>query len=79
MTLEIPDQILHVAGRSENDLRLLLALFLFQEEIFTLGQASKFAGLHIIQFQRELAKRKIPLHYGNEEYRQDMETIAKIA
>jgi hypothetical protein len=40
-----------------------------------LGQASQLAGLHQIQIQRELAKRDIPIHYGEREFWRDMETI----
>lgn len=78
MTLEIPDHMVQQTGSSEQSIRLSIAIALFADEIFTLGQAAKFAGLHQIEMQRELAKRKIPLHYGEEEYRQDMKTIAAI-
>lgn len=79
MIVEIPDPLLLKSGFSEQDLRLRIAIALFADEIFTLGQAAKFCGLHQIQLQRELAKRKIPLHYGVEEYRDDRNTLAKIA
>ena len=79
MTVEIPDLVLLKSGFSEQDLRLRIAIALFAEDIFTLGQAAKFCGLHQIELQRELAKRKIPLHYGMEEYRADRLTLAQIA
>lgn len=41
----------------------------------TLGQASELAGQHQIEFQRELAKRDIPIHYGMEELEQDLRTL----
>ena len=79
MTVEIPDLVLLKSGFSEQDLRLRIAIALFAEDIFTLGQAAKFCGLHQIELQRELAKRKIPLHYGMEEYQADRLTLAQIA
>ncbi len=79
MTVEIPDLVLLKSGFSEQDLRLRIAIALFADDIFTLGQAAKFCGLHQIELQRELAKRKIPLHYGLEEYRDDRRTLAQIA
>lgn len=79
MTVEIPDLVLLKSGFSEQDLRLRIAIALFSDDIFTLGQAAKFCGLHQIELQRELAKRKIPLHYGVEEYRNDRSTLAQIA
>ena len=75
MTIEIPDKFIARSGRTEDELKLKLAIFLFQEEVFTLGQASQFAELHQIAFQRELARREIPLHYGLEELRDDVDTI----
>lgn len=75
MTLEIPDQMVQQTGSSEQEIRLSIAIALFSDGIFTLGQAAKFAGLHQIQMQRELAQRNIPLHYGQEEYELDKRTI----
>lgn len=55
-----------------------IAVMLFQEEKLTLAQASQFAGIHQMEFQKELARRKIPFHYGEEDLLNDLETIAKI-
>ena len=48
---------------------------LFQMDVLTLAQAAGVAGLHRMQFQEELAKRKIPLHYGVEELEEDLKTL----
>lgn len=50
----------------------MLAITLFREELLTLGQAAALADLPQLIFQKELAKRKIPLHYGIEELKQDL-------
>lgn len=63
------------AGFSEAEMRLEIALMLFQQERFTLGQASRFALLHPMQFQQELAQRRIPIHYGEEEFNQDLAAV----
>ncbi|MEZ4848425.1 MAG: UPF0175 family protein [Bacteroidia bacterium] len=73
MIIEIPDRL--IAGFSETEIRLKIALSLFQAEIFTLGQASKFTGMNRRDFQRELGKRKIPIHYGQEELNEDLKNI----
>lgn len=75
MTIEISDQIIERAGLSPEHILLELAVLLFQKESVTLGQASNIAGIHQIQFQKELAKRKIPIHYDVEDFEQDLETI----
>ena len=77
MIIEIADQILERAGITPEEILLELAIVLFKEERVTLGQASKIAGLHQIQFQKELAKRKIPIHYDVEDFERDMETIKR--
>lgn len=63
---------------SEDEFRLELAIFLFEKEIFTLGKASEFANKPQFFLQKELAKRKIPLHYGFEEYQEDINTIKEM-
>ena len=72
MTLYIPEHLLQEAGLTEQNIKLELAILLFQKELLTLGLAAQLAGLHNIQFQRELAKRKISIHYGEEELKQDI-------
>ena len=63
------------AGLSSDELRLKVALLLFQEERLTLGQASQLAGLHQVEFQKELANREIPIHYGEEDLARDLRTL----
>lgn len=78
MVVEIPDQIIAQSGLSSKEILLKVALILFQEERLTLGQASKLAGLHQFEFQKELAKRKISVHYGEEDFERDLQTIGLI-
>ena len=78
MIVEIPDQIIEQSGLSAKGILLKVAVVLFQEEKLTLGQASKLTGLHQFEFQKELAGRKIPVHYGEEDFERDLQTIAKI-
>ncbi|MDZ4845286.1 MAG: UPF0175 family protein [Chitinophagales bacterium] len=77
MKLEISDFQLEGAGMDEQKLKLELAVFLFEKNIFTLGKAAEFCALHKLQMQQELAKRAIPLHYTMEMYEQDLEVIKK--
>ena len=78
MTIEISDKLLKQSGLSVEELMLRIAIEFFKEEKMTLGQASQLAGLHQVQFQQELAKRKIPIHYGVEEFEADMRTLEKL-
>ncbi len=76
MTITIPNHVMQASGMTSEELLLELAILLFKEEKVTLAQAAEVAGLHAMQFQRELASRKIPIHYNEEDYERDLETIA---
>lgn len=73
MTIHIPDQA--IADRDESKVRLALALAMYQQDIFTLGQSAKLANLSQPTFQKELGKRHIPVHYGVEEFERDVLTV----
>ncbi|MEZ4685012.1 MAG: UPF0175 family protein [Bacteroidia bacterium] len=75
MTIQIPNNIIQQAGFTELDLRLEIAILLFQKEVFTLAQASRFAGMHRALFQKELGKREIEVHYDGEMLDNDMKTL----
>jgi predicted HTH domain antitoxin len=72
MSLLISDEVLNAIDMSAEELLQEIAIILFQQERFTLAQASRFAQLDQIAFQRLLAKRKISLHYDLEELHQDI-------
>ena len=78
MLLEISDQVLKSAKMSEMDIQLEIAVMLFEKDKLSLGQASKLACLPRWEFQKVLAQRKIPLHYGVEEFEKDLETIKRL-
>jgi predicted HTH domain antitoxin len=52
---------------------------LFREERLTLGQAWRLADMDQFAFQSILADREIPVHYGIEEFREDLLTIDALA
>jgi predicted HTH domain antitoxin len=73
MPITLSDELIRSTNLTEAEIRAELALTLFQREHLTLGQAAILAGLHQLDFQRLLASRKIPIHYGIEEMKQDLE------
>ena len=78
MLLTIPDEFLVAAHITETELKRELAVTLFQQERLTLGCASDLAGMSQLEFQRLLADRRIPIHYGVEEFKQDLETLRQM-
>ena len=77
MTITLPAELEKQISREEA--ALLLAIGLFAEDKVTLGQAASIAGISQPALMQELAKRKIPLHYGMEELEQDIATVKKLA
>ena len=75
MVVYIPDTYLEEARMTEEKVKLELAVCLFQQDLLTMAQAARLAGLHRMQMQRELARRKIPIHYGIEELKADMKKM----
>lgn len=75
MSIIIPDEVIQSTGISEAELLREIAIMLFQQERFTLGQASQFAQMNQFQFQRLLASRQIPLHYDIAELREDANSL----
>jgi len=75
MAVTILDDVLMAAPISGPELKQELALTLFQRERLTLAQASRLAEMNQLAFQALLAEREIPIHYGVEEFREDLRTL----
>ncbi len=74
MPVTISDEVLVAAHISESELKQELAVTLFWQERLTLAQASHLAEMSQLAFQALLAERQIPIHYGIEEFREDLRT-----
>ena len=62
MNLET-DDILRATHLSPTELRMEIAVMLFEKEKLTLGRAAELADMGHLEFQRLLARRGIPIHY----------------
>lgn len=78
MGLLISDDILQAARMHADELKVEIAVLLFQKEKLTLGQASKLAGMSQFQFQHLLMSRQISVHYGIVELEQDVNAIESL-
>jgi len=79
MPLTLPDELLQSTKLTQAELQAELAVALFQRERLTLGQAALLAGLPQLDFQRLLASRQIPLHYGVEAMEQDLKRAKRLS
>lgn len=77
MQVTIPDEVVTAAHLNEFEVKQELALTLFQQERLTLAQACRLAGLSQLAFQALLAERQIPVHYGIEDFREDLRGIRR--
>lgn len=78
MIVELSDEIMQKANISELKLKTEFALFLYEKNILTLEQASKVADKDTLEFQLILGSRKIPIHYGVEDFENDLKTLKKL-
>ncbi|MGI8502653.1 MAG: UPF0175 family protein [Hassallia sp.] len=76
MSIVISDEVLQTIQMSDAELLQEMAIMLFQKERFTLGQASNFALMNQLEFQRLLASRQISLHYDITELREDVKSLS---
>lgn len=74
--MPIPKDILLAARIKEKfapfELKKELAIHLFKEKILTFGKACTLADMSNWDFLELLGKRRIPLHYGVDEYDEDI-------
>lgn len=61
--LVIEDIYLKAAGLNELELKLEIAVMLFEQDRLSLRKAAALAGIHWLDFMKVLDSRKIALHY----------------
>jgi len=61
--LLIEDTYIKASGLTEQELRLEIAIMLFEKEKLSLRKSASLAEMHWLDFMKELDKRNIALHY----------------
>lgn len=75
MSLLISDHVLEEINMTDSELWLELVILLFQQKRISIGRASRLVNMHLLQFQHELAIRKIPVHYDVADFEADLQTL----
>ena len=75
MVIEVPDTDLRGIAMTQAGIKLELAVALFEQDKLSLGKARELAGMTLVEFQRELARRQVPLHYDVGDLQQDVATL----
>ena len=78
VTIEVQDEALRGLELTEPQAWLDLAVGLFTERRVTIGRAAKIARLTQLDFQRELGRRGICVHYDIEDLQADLRTLAAL-
>ena len=74
LNLQISPETLN---QGEQAIRQEIAIQLYSENIFSLGQARHLANLSVWEFQKILGEKKVYRHYDEADLAQDMTTIEK--
>ena len=75
MRIELSDYTLVGLTVTPARLRLEMAVGLYASDTVTLGQGAAIADVSQSQFQRELGRRGVCIHYGVNEFEEDLETL----
>jgi predicted HTH domain antitoxin len=75
MSVVIPDHILQSTKMTEDELKLEIAIMLYQQEKISSGKVRAWIGLTVIEFQHELAKRGLYINYDVEDFQSDVKTL----
>ena len=75
MTFTIPDTVLAETRLSSDELRIELAVYLYEKQRLSIGKARKVAGLNLIEFQKELVQRDIFLHLSVQDLETDLKNL----
>jgi predicted HTH domain antitoxin len=75
MVINIPDQALNSAKISSEELLLDFAIYLYEKEILSIGQARKMVEMDLISFQKALSKRDVFIHFDVSDLEKDLANL----
>ncbi len=78
MTVTIPDDRMGSVRLDERDVVVDIAIGLYKREQVSLGRAAEIAGVGTPEFLQELSRRRIPINYGVDDLRRDLETMERL-
>lgn len=71
----ISKEFLQSVQMTPQELAIEIAVYLYEKERLTLGQAKRLADLDQISFQKELVRRNVYIHIEMEDVLQDIENL----
>jgi len=76
--LVISDELVQSTKMSERDLKIEIAIALYEKGILSFGQARKLAGMAYFEFEKLLFDRNIPSGYTTDDLESDLATLKKL-
>ena len=77
-TLEIPIDILDSARLTVNELKIEIALSLYQQGRLSQGKARELADMALWEFRQLLASRRISPHYDEDDFQEDVAVLNQL-
>ncbi len=71
-TIEIPRHLLQAARVTPDELKVELAIQLYQQRRLSIGHARELADMSLWEFRQLLASRRVSPHYDIEDLENDM-------
>jgi predicted HTH domain antitoxin len=78
VAIELPRHLVHAAGITPEELKLELAIHLYETRRLSIGHAREMADLSLWEFRQLLASRKISPHYAVSDLDEDMQTWSEL-
>jgi predicted HTH domain antitoxin len=73
--LKVPQDILDSARLTAADLKVEMAIHLYEQRRLSIGKARELAGMALWEFRQLLASRGIPPHYDVDDLDEDVSTL----
>ncbi|NJL50017.1 MAG: UPF0175 family protein [Leptolyngbyaceae cyanobacterium SM2_5_2] len=74
MSMTIPDDILQASQMTEDELKVEIAIMLYQQQKISSGKVRAWTGLTVIEFQHELARHGLHINYDLDDLQADIKT-----
>ncbi|HEX9924507.1 MAG TPA: UPF0175 family protein [Anaerolineae bacterium] len=74
ITIELPRHLVDAAKITPDELKIELAIHLYEQRRLSIGHAREMADLSLWEFRQLLASRKISPHYDVPDLDDDMQT-----
>ncbi|MEA5507427.1 UPF0175 family protein [Halotia wernerae UHCC 0503] len=75
MSVTIPNDIIRASNMTEDELKLEIAILLYQQGKISSGKVRAWTGITLLKFQHELAKRGLHINYDVEDFQSDVLTL----